>query len=59
MTNQKLYSEMVNAIEGAKKWAGTISRWEAINFFIGYFKILDEEKIDLIGKLYADGIITK
>ena len=59
MINEKLYSEMVNAIEKAKKWAGTISRWEAINFFIGYFKILDEEKIDLIGKLCADGIITK
>ena len=59
MINEKLYSKMVNAIEKTKKWAGTISRWETINFFIGYFKILDEEKIDLIGKLYADGIITK
>ena len=50
---------MVNAIEKITKTAGTLTRWEAVNFFIGFFKIIDEEKLTLIQKLYADGFIKK
>lgn len=50
---------MINAIEEITKKQGILTRWEALNFFIGYFKIIDEEKLDLINKLYADGFIKK
>ena len=59
MKNKELYTIMVNAIEKITKTAGTLTRWEAVNFFIGFFKIIDEEKLTLIQKLYADGFIKK
>lgn len=59
MINKELYATMVKAIEKIKKIAGTLTRWETVNFFIGFFETLDEEKIDLIQKLYRDGFIKK
>ena len=53
----ELYSLMVNTIENLQKNTDTVTRHEATAYFIGYFGTIDEEKFDLINKLYYDGII--
>ncbi len=55
--NMELYSLMVNIIENLQKNIDTVTRHEATAYFIGYFGTIDEEKFDLINKLYYDGII--
>ena len=57
MEKQELYAFMVNQIETLQKSVGIMSRYEVTTYFIGYFKVIDEEKFDLINKLYQDGII--
>lgn len=55
--NTELYSFMVNTIENLQKTVGVMTRHEVTAYFIGYYKVIDEEKFNLINKLYLDGII--
>ena len=59
MENVKLYSFMVNQIEAYTKRNGVPSRWEALSYFVGYYGNIDDEKFELINKLYSDGFLKE